>query len=394
MVLDTRTMVLIVAIQFLAIGVYVLVAAGKDYPADIQKSMRLWGVACLIQAADWLLGGLRSLLPDFFTIVIVNTLIMAAQVGTYRALRVFDGYPDSRKFSAFAAVLVLAIFLGSLLLRANLVAHAIILTIVTVLPPLVCGLHLVFSRRGKLGKSRTVLASGFGLLTVIYAVRTFAFILSNSPSTTPIEANTLLQSLVMGATILSVLTISVGFLGMCMESFNDRLLRLSATDELTNLYNRREIKRLTEEAMQRAKRAGQPLAFLLLDANDFKTVNDRYGHLAGDAALQAIANAIRANLRSSDIVGRLGGDEFVVALPNATLELAQQVAERLVSAVNAIPVYFEGDRINLSISCGATILSNGERNFADLVQKADRILYEMKPDRKDDVLSFKEYSEI
>src|SRR5690606_20441073 len=104
-------------------------------------------------------------------------------------------------------------------------------------------------------------------------------------------------------------------------------------DPLTELQNRRGFEERAKQELKRAARNESPVSLLMVDANDFKRINDNWGHQAGDAALQAIANGIRARVRPYDLVGRLGGDEFVVLLPGLDAEAAAVLVPRLLESI-------------------------------------------------------------
>ncbi len=97
MVLDTRTLIIMSFLQSLVVSVSLLISARKEYPGTIQKSMRVWGLAFLIQTGGWLLGGLRGLVPEFLPVIIGNGLLVWSEGEIYRALRLFDGRPPHRK---------------------------------------------------------------------------------------------------------------------------------------------------------------------------------------------------------------------------------------------------------------------------------------------------------
>jgi diguanylate cyclase (GGDEF)-like protein len=118
-------------------------------------------------------------------------------------------------------------------------------------------------------------------------------------------------------------------------------------------------------------------ALLVIDADDFKSVNDRFGHDRGDEALVTIAGAIKSMLRGADLVGRLGGEEFGVFLPGATHDQAETVAERIRRSVNDAPFEPEGARHPLSVSVGGAVFEH-TLPFADLFRQADRQLYAAK----------------
>jgi len=150
--------------------------------------------------------------------------------------------------------------------------------------------------------------------------------------------------------------------------------QLSITDSLTGLLNRRYIEeRLTEE-LNRADRSGEPVSFMMLDVDEFKPYNDRYGHLAGDEALQLIGQILKENLRGADVAARYGGEEFSVLLPATNTEEAEAIAERVRRHVEESK--FAKRKVTVSIGI-ATL--NGELNTVRaLIAAADAALYEAK----------------
>ncbi|MEO5806110.1 GGDEF domain-containing protein [Devosia sp.] len=167
---------------------------------------------------------------------------------------------------------------------------------------------------------------------------------------------------------------------------NTRLNVLATTDWLTGCLNRgafteRATQDLTETALSNGPAEG---ALLIIDADDFKSVNDRFGHLHGDEALRLIAGAIRANVRSTDIVGRLGGEEFGVYLSQASMDVADQVAERIRKAVAALDFTPNGHSCGLSISIGGAVFAKPGQ-FDQLYRLADHHLYQAKSTGRDRV---------
>lgn len=156
---------------------------------------------------------------------------------------------------------------------------------------------------------------------------------------------------------------------------------LSLTDPLTGLPNRRDLEQRLKEEIDRSDRASEPLGCLIIDVDRFKLVNDEYGHAAGDAVLAEVSSALRASLRSFDVVGRFGGDEFVALLPGATVEGARQVAEALCDVVSTLVVAVtpKHEPVHLSISVGAVSHEPGtHEDAAALLDRADAALLEAK----------------
>jgi diguanylate cyclase (GGDEF)-like protein len=163
---------------------------------------------------------------------------------------------------------------------------------------------------------------------------------------------------------------------------------LSGTDPLTGLLNRRAgEKRLAEDAA-RVRRGQSTLTIGVVDVNNFKSINDTYGHQAGDACIRHVANVIKRNIRESDWLARWGGDEFVLALHDASPFAATElVLQRIVRDLKDSPVRVpQGDELVLTITIGASRHS-GEADLRDLVAKADEALYQAKREERPWILS-------
>jgi two-component system, cell cycle response regulator len=159
------------------------------------------------------------------------------------------------------------------------------------------------------------------------------------------------------------------------------LEQLAYRDELTGLANRRFAVRQLHAEISRARRHGQDLALVILDADRFKTLNDRHGHLAGDEVLRGLADRIRGRLREEDVAARFGGEEFLVLLPDTAAEGAAAVAEDLRAAVAAEP--FSIGRIALPLTVSAGYAAWEGEDLERLVARADRGLYAAKEAGRD-----------
>ena len=154
------------------------------------------------------------------------------------------------------------------------------------------------------------------------------------------------------------------------------LERLTRLDGLTGLFNRNTFAELAAQELDRAQRQGNDTAILLLDLDHFKLVNDTWGHPAGDAVLRNVATAMRAAVRSTDLVGRLGGEEFVVLLPGTSTQAAHTLAEKLRVRLQGSPTPWENGAITCTASIGmAGTTAKENRNFDTLYNEADKALY-------------------
>lgn len=161
------------------------------------------------------------------------------------------------------------------------------------------------------------------------------------------------------------------------KRLEDQLRALATRDSLTNAANRRHFVELAERERERSLRSGASLSVCLFDADHFKSVNDNYGHVAGDHVLTAMARAAQSMLRAADVLGRLGGEEFAILLPDTDVVGARAVAERVRNAVSESVVPSERADIRVTISIGVAELQN-EESFESLLKRADRMLYEAK----------------
>ncbi len=167
-----------------------------------------------------------------------------------------------------------------------------------------------------------------------------------------------------------------------LNAANEELTRLSYQDALTGVANRRRLTEAMDAAIAWAIAQGKPIGLILADVDHFKQYNDQFGHLAGDVALGAVAQAMRSAVREQDLVARFGGEEFACLLLDADLTLVEQIAERMRLLVQALPPRTIGnDRQTLTISAG--ILStrpSQEMQTATLLAAADQALYRAKAD--------------
>lgn len=149
---------------------------------------------------------------------------------------------------------------------------------------------------------------------------------------------------------------------------------LSETDVLTSAANRYLLEKVLKHEYLRAKRFSQPLSLLSLDLDNFKSINDQYGHSVGDLTLTHIVDVIKNNIREIDVLGRWGGDEFMIVLPNTQLIEAKNIAEKIRQCVAFMPV--DGN-ISVTMSLGVVELQHNEAQ-EQLLVRADRMLYNAK----------------
>lgn len=154
--------------------------------------------------------------------------------------------------------------------------------------------------------------------------------------------------------------------------------RLAITDSLTSLYNRRHFSKIGEDEVQRACRYGRSLSAIMLDIDQFKRVNDTFGHRVGDQILQGVAASCRQTLRRVDVLGRYGGDEFVILLPENDRAAAVQVAERLRKNIAHMQLNTSKGQAKVTVSLGVASVDCDKPSLETLLSQADNALYVAK----------------
>ena len=163
-----------------------------------------------------------------------------------------------------------------------------------------------------------------------------------------------------------------------LQNSRVELEHIARHDELTGLPNRRHFQERLEQTLARAQRSGEHFALLFIDVDNFKRINDQWGHEGGDAVLQVVAKRLGATTRKADTVARMGGDEFLVMLENPThSEDVAHIAEKLLESIRA-PIIYKGNELLVGFSIGISQYPQDGANAADLMASSDHAMYEAK----------------
>ncbi|MBU1487436.1 GGDEF domain-containing protein, partial [bacterium] len=167
---------------------------------------------------------------------------------------------------------------------------------------------------------------------------------------------------------------------LAVNSKEEKLVRLAFTDDLTGLYNRRYFYQSFPEEIKKAAAEDIEISLLMIDIDEFKQFNDKYGHLTGDNVLSSVAEILEESTREEDIVARYAGDEFVVILPEATSSAAFAVACRIVEAASSYPFVGQDEEVSLKVtlSIGLATYPGDGTEIKELIGQADKALYSSK----------------
>ena len=162
-----------------------------------------------------------------------------------------------------------------------------------------------------------------------------------------------------------------------LEIANNELNTLATQDPLTNCYNRRQFFKLSEAEVSKAHRHNRELSMLMMDIDLFKKINDTYGHAAGDEALKTMSDCCQKEIRESDVLGRLGGEEFALCCPDADVEGALAIAERIRETCADLTMGPEDNPFSMTVSIGVTALQPND-TIDTALKRADNLLYQAK----------------
>jgi diguanylate cyclase (GGDEF)-like protein len=184
---------------------------------------------------------------------------------------------------------------------------------------------------------------------------------------------------------INFLSLPAGYTGMAMfvifmlaSDLSEQMKEIAVRDQLTGLFNRRGFAEQTERAYATARRTDRPVSVIMTDIDHFKTINDEFGHAAGDNALDHFAKILKVTRRTDDILARMGGEEFAIVLPGTELEESIRIAEELCRLLKEAPMIVDGQTVTMTASFGVATLSLNDTCLADAVIRADRALYRSK----------------
>ncbi|PHR65183.1 MAG: hypothetical protein COA51_06180 [Idiomarina sp.] len=334
-----------------------------------QKSFKTWALACFLFALANVLTSLRGTIEQpWLTIVVADLLIISVPLLALHGMRQYRQQTDVPLTSIVVTLVVSTILLLSTLSIAH-VAEAMTATL--------CGVIYLFAAnylrhiRPTPRITRQILMGLFGIHGLLM------LLMANTALQIADTSETLFTLLLMAHLMMTTMT-TLLFPVLAFSHNERRLLKIAHLDELTELFNRRAFFEQGALLLAQNKQLEKPSCILMIDLDHFKSINDQFGHAAGDACLRHVAEIIRRTMRERDVAARIGGEEFAIALADVDRQQAEMISQRLVERIAAQSFHFDGRDIELTVSLGGILSARSTRSLDDLLNDADAALYAAK----------------
>lgn len=345
-------------------------------PIDRRSAVQWAGYALLTGASVVIFIGASQTRSEELRAV-ANICVATGFLLMERGVRQFTGRPAPWWVYALLVLGVVGLSWLGLTPQYGALRVAMVSGLVALLCALTAWNIYAYARRAGLGFGHW-LAVPLLAGAVVFATRSAQAVVSPYTVAAERAAN---SSLNIGSAVVFLVTALVFHLALVAlvgMRLTAELRRLSRLDGLTEVFNRRAIEEQLHDEARRAVRSQRPFSVLMIDADYFKDINDRFGHAAGDDALRHLARIMRAQMRDVDRIGRFGGEEFVALLPGTASTEALSAAERLRDALLRRPWAWEGESMSLTVSIGVAAWRGPQDEVASLLKRADAALYRAK----------------
>ena len=342
------------------------------------KSINTFVVSKVFQLISWMLVALRGAIPNFMSISIANSIhLIGVALEAAAILMVINAFKENiKKIYVFLTIFMIFIFNCVTVFynveNVRISVASIFVALLIAFP----GFCLIKN------KDASILQRIMGFLCyfVISILIFRAFIAVSYHRYMPLFIKDIYQTgpLVLISMLMMLGITSTGFVILSKEQIDLELIKLASTDELTGILNRRTFITGAKRSIAYFVRKKEPISFLLIDIDNFKTVNDTYGHNVGDITLRDFADKTKEQLREYDLFGRYGGDEFAILLPGSDKNDSYNIAERIRKAIEESSIN-ECVTIKYTVSIGIiSMIPDEKTDIAMLCKLSDKALYQAK----------------
>lgn len=353
----------------LAMGV-ILFTIARTYPRSI-RGLTEWSLAALVIGFSLPLFMARGVIPDAFSIVLANLMVLIGFMMMNQGVRKFAGVPPRPIRAALLAFVLshVALFAWFTYVHPDIGMRIAIMSVFA-LVVIVDQLRVVLKELPRT-MGRHVMVSSLAIMIGARIVRLSALMLGFDQPTGVFDP-AIAQVVYVGLPSITIPLGAISLIMLASEKLHRDLERMSRYDDLTQCLNKKSAMEELQREIARARRHGTKLSIMLIDLDNFKDINDTYGHLEGDKVLVDFSKKAKASLRQTDRLARFGGDEFMAVLPNTDIEQASLVADRLHAAGK------DGQPQAWSVSIGISAWQDPDDDVAALLARADKALYKAK----------------
>lgn len=365
------TLILVTLLVNALIGIY-LFTVYRRKPKD--TCFYYWSLSC----GCFVVGGVASALrafefPILVTYFLADLFLIAAPFLVFLGLCQFSRFQVVARAKQFALIVMLGLIILLGVLQTNLALNNILVGLIIAMTFAACAMLLersiivepIFTR---------LLKYIFVLHSAVIIAQTMLLSFNHQYSETYQLATSTVFVLISHVVLTTLTALILPWLSFLQ--LERKLTLKSQRDGLTKIANREHFLHLAERVWN--KDSQYQVVLMMIDIDHFKKINDQFGHAAGDMALKETVKVLSKQLRSSDLLGRVGGEEFAVALPRTDEKIGLHVAKRLLKEVEKNPLYFEEQKITLTISIGMVTVMPAQKSFETAYKLADTALYESK----------------
>lgn len=368
--LDPRSLIFIAGLLGLLCSA-ILFMMRRSFPPTI-GGLVYWSRGLFGIVLSSALFGLTGIIPEFFCVVLANVMLVGGIMSFYTGFRDFAGLPTRLGLMEIVLALLTAYVAWFTYIDNSYPARAFLVTLTDTVLFYACTM-LVAHTTGNTpaGRFTCMIFAAIGTLSLIRV----AMLGLELDTPSDVLSGTTAQKVYLAALAFSVLAVTLGAMMMANERLRSALEFIASHDQLTDAFARTAFIELLAKEVSRSRRNGRPIALLMFDLDNFKSINDRFGHVTGDRVIIDFVRRTREMLRNIDSIGRYGGEEFVALLPETSLSEAQTIAERVCKGIAAdtptdLPAY--------TVSIGVAAATNGNADANTLLSRADEALYRAK----------------
>jgi len=372
--MDAATIFATVSLMMLVNGL-VLVLVSRDLPSTLRPAANYWQLGTMLIALGCAVFAFGGALPRPIMLVTANGLWVFGLTAYHAALQEFEGIRP-RAWQLLPGIFTVICIAWFSAVSEDFWARIFVVSIVWAWLMLASILTLVRTSKEKFSVSRKILTSLFALVLAYHVLRVAIYLQGEFGPNFAIETGNYWLNLLtpIFMTLLPIVG-TTAFLLLCSDNLRQQLETSASTDYLTGLLNRRMLAKHGAKSFQKAEDQGIGFAIAVLDIDNFKAINDTYGHGVGDQVLVEVASHLREQGGTTNMVARAGGEEFAVLLSDYNHATAAATTDRMRRAVEQANFSIGSIRIPVTLSAGVAVYRTSDRTFEDIFRRADQALY-------------------